>query len=352
MLLDPAACYRALLTRDARFDAASRAAYDRPPSSLRRAGGDGSAISLVLPFRPPYDWAAMIGFLAARAIPGVECATPGGYARTITLGDAHGCIIVRPAAPHEAAHALVATIRFPVLTALPAIVARIRGLFDLGADPAVIGAHLSADPKLAALVAARPGLRVPGAWDGFELAVRAILGQQITVAAASRLAGRLVAAYGTPLPAGEPAGAGLRALFPAPALLADPGLAARLGMPRSRAGAIAALAAAAVADPRLFATTLDPEAAVARLTALPGIGEWTAQYIALRALRAPDAFPAADIGLLRALATPAGRPTPREALARASVWHPWRAYAALHLWTANASPAAPTMEAAHGVPAL
>ncbi len=314
-----------------RFNDAVRTLYGRPPRSLRRtttATAD-SAITLTLPYKPPYDWPGIIGFLAARAIPGVEQVTPESYARTIALGGAYGTIVVRPAAR---GHALAATIRFPVIAALPTIVERIRTLFDLHANPATIAEHLSVDPHLAHLVSARPGLRVPGAWDGFELAVRGILGQQITVAAATRLAGKLAATYGTPLASDTP---GLHIVFPAPAQVIDPDLSLTLGMPRARGASILSLAARAAADPALFTPAHGLDEAVTRLRALPGIGEWTAQYIAMRALREPDAFPAADIGLLRALAGPTGRPTPAQLLARAEAWRPWRAYAALHLWTAD-----------------
>ena len=188
--------------------------------------------------------------------------------------------------------------RFPKLSALPQIIARLRRVFDLAADPDAIALQLVKDPTLAPLVAARPGLRVPGAWDGFELAVRAVLGQQITVPGAIRLAGALVARFGETLR--EPDGA-LTHVFPDPAALAgaDP---ATLGMPRSRGVALLAVAAAVVADPQIFAAGRGLEEAVAQLRALPGIGEWTAQYIAMRQLREPDAFPAADIGLMRAMA--------------------------------------------------
>ncbi|MDR3536888.1 MAG: AlkA N-terminal domain-containing protein [Acetobacteraceae bacterium] len=331
-----------------RFNAAIRTLYGRPPRSLRRAAGPdapaGSAITLTLPYKSPYDWPGMIGFLATRAIPGVERVTGDAYARTIALGEATGTLVVRPAAQAggSAGHGLVATIRFPDIAALPAIVARIRRIFDLGADPGVIAAHLSEDPHLARLVAARPGLRVPGAWDGFELAMRAVLGQQISVAAATRLAGTLVAALGTPLPASaEPAPPGLTHVFPSAARIAAADLAATLGMPRARIAALHAVAEAALADPGLFEPGRDLEAAVARLCAVRGIGAWTAHYIAMRALREPDAFPTADIGLLRALATPAGRPTPAALQLRAAGWRPWRAYAALHLWAAD--PGAPVL---------
>lgn len=316
-----------------RFNDAFRRLYGRPPSELRRQSHgdrDAAGITLTLSYAPPYDWAAIVGFLAARAIAAVEVVTADRYRRTIEIDGRQGTVDVTPV-PGRAA--LAATIRFPSVRALPAIVARLRRVFDLAADAGTIGAQLAEDPVLARLVAARPGLRVPGAWDGFELAVRAILGQQITVAAARQLAAKLVAAYGAPL--ADPDG-GLAATFPRPERLAGADLAS-LGMPRARAASLSALAAAAASDPRLFHPDQDLDAAVARLRALPGIGEWTAQYVAMRALREPDAFPAADVGLLRAMAGADGtRPTPAALLARAEAWRPWRAYAAQHLWTSGA----------------
>jgi AraC family transcriptional regulator of adaptative response / DNA-3-methyladenine glycosylase II len=320
-----------------RFNDTFRRLYARPPSILRRerSSAERAGITLLLPYAPPYDWPAMIQFLAARAIPGVEVVEPSRYRRTVALDGRQGTIEVAPA---PGRHALAATIRFPNVTALPAIVGRIRRVFDLSADVRAIGAQLARDAWLRPRVVARPGLRVPGAWDGFEMAVRAILGQQITVTAARQLAGKLVAAHGDALTAGdhEP----LTRAFPPPARLAEADL-ARLGMPRARAAAISALAAVAAGDAQLFHPAQDLDAAVARLRALPGIGEWTAQYIALRALREPDAFPAADVGLLRAMGDADGtRPTPAALLERAEAWRPWRAYAAQHLWTASAAHAA------------
>jgi AraC family transcriptional regulator of adaptative response / DNA-3-methyladenine glycosylase II len=208
-------------------------------------------------------------------------------------------------------------------------------VFDLAADPDPIGAHLSLDPVLAPLVAARPGLRVPGAWDGFELAVRAIFGQQITVPAATRLLGKLVQVFGASLPAAMQQGESLSHLFPSTARIAKANL-ATLGMPNARAQAVTSLAQAMSADPAIFSRGASLEEAIAKLRSLPGIGEWTAQYIAMRELREPDAFPAADVGLLRAMATADGRrPSPAELLSRAEGWRPWRAYAALHLWAAS-----------------
>jgi 3-methyladenine DNA glycosylase/8-oxoguanine DNA glycosylase len=285
-------------------------------------------VTLTLPYRPPYDWKGIIDFLALRAVPGIEVVQPDCYARTITLGARHGTIVVRPAE----GNALLASIRFPDVTALPAIVERIRRIFDLGADPCVIEGHLSADTVLAPLIAARPGLRVPGAWDAFEVAVRGILGQQITLGGATRLVGKLVERFGDPAESGVE---GLSRIFPAPAQIAQADLAGVLGVPGARAAALRSLGASAAADPAILAPGRDLDEAVARLKTLPGIGEWTAQYIAMRALREPDAFLAADIGLLRAMATPSGRPTPAALLARAASWRPWRSYAVLHLWTSE-----------------
>ncbi|HEY4044428.1 MAG TPA: AlkA N-terminal domain-containing protein [Rhodopila sp.] len=314
-----------------RFNDTFQALFKRPPTALRRSAGDDISagphgeIRLQLRYRPPYDWAAMLGFLRARAIAGVEIVQGNVYRRTVGLDGHQGTVTVEPGL----GNALQVIVRFPKLSALPQIIARLRRVFDLAADPDAIALQLVKDPTLAPLVAARPGLRVPGAWDGFELAVRAVLGQQITVPGAIRLAGMLVARFGEKLR--DPDGA-LTHLFPDPARLAgvDPG---SLGMPRSRAAALLAVATAVVADPHIFAAGRGLEEAVAQLRALPGIGEWTAQYIAMRQLREPDAFPAADIGLMRAMADSAGlRPTVTALLARAETWRPWRAYAAQHLW--------------------
>jgi len=316
-----------------RFNETFQTLFGRAPGALRRSlGADVSAgaageISLLLRYQPPYDWASMIDFLRVRAITGMEVVTPGSYSRTIQIGDDQGSVCVRP----TDGDALRATVRFPRLSALPVIIARLRRVFDLSADPLAITEHLARDPALAPLVAARPGLRAPGAWDGFELAIRAVLGQQITVAAAIRLAGKFVAAHGEAV--AGPAG-GLMHVFPRPDVVARADLSA-LGMPRSRAAALSAVAVAVVEDPNLFSADRGLDDAIARLKAIRGVGEWTAQYIALRQMRLPDAFPAADVGLMRALADGDGRrPTADELLARAEAWRPWRAYAAQHLWAA------------------
>ena len=328
-----------------RFNETFRALFGRPPMTLRRTRDTSSPtgeVTILLRYRPPYDWAAMLAFLEARAIAGVESVAGNAYSRTVDLDGHHGVVSVR----QGSGDALRVTVTFPLLSALPAINARLRRVFDLSADPHAIGAHLSGDTTLSPLVAARPGLRVPGAWDGFELAVRAVLGQQITVAAAVGLAGRLVARYGEPLPAGVGA-EGLTHVFPRPERLARADL-STLGMPKSRAAALSSLAGAVVADPQIFGAGRSLEEAITRLRALPGIGEWTAQYIAMREMRESDAFPAADVGLMRAMAAAGGaRPTARTLLEQAERWRPWRAYAAQHLWAslAAAQPAAPVRPA-------
>jgi AraC family transcriptional regulator of adaptative response / DNA-3-methyladenine glycosylase II len=241
-----------------------------------------------------------------------------------------------------ARNALEMTIHIGSVRALPGIVARVRRVFDLGADIATIEAHLARDPLLAPMVARRPGLRAPGGWDGFELAMRAVLGQQVTVTAARRLACRLVELCGSPLPAETAAPPWLVRAFPTPAQVAEADLSS-LGMPGARRATLKALATAARDDPNLFRPYGAIEDAIARLRAIPGVGEWTAQYIALRALRETDAFPASDIGLMRGATGPDGmRPSPAQLLARTEPWRPWRAYAAQHLWAAD--PAEPKAE--------
>ena len=314
-----------------RFNETFLALFGRPPGALRRASGpDVSAgpqgeISLLLRYHPPYDWPAMLEFLRRRAIAGIERVTAEATRERCSWTACRGRSRCGSATGTRCARRC----GFPGCRPCPRIIARLRRVFDLAADPVAIAAHLAQDPVLAPLVKARPGLRVPGAWDGFELAIRAVLGQQITVSAAVRLAGRLVAAHGEHLAA--PDGT-LTHVFPRPEVLAAADL-ATLGMPRSRAAALSAVAAAAVADRHLFDTTGGLDDAVRRLRSIRGVGEWTAQYIALRQLREPDAFPATDIGLMRAIARQEGRGhSSAELLDRADAWRPWRAYAAQHLW--------------------
>jgi AraC family transcriptional regulator of adaptative response / DNA-3-methyladenine glycosylase II len=320
-----------------RFNETFLRLFGRAPSALRRtSASDVSAntsgeVVILLRYRPPYDWPAMLAYLQARAIPGIEEVGDGIYTRTIEIHGARGTVSVQPASQQNALRAVV---RFPKLSALPTIIARLRRAFDLTADPDAIATHLTEDKFLAPFIRARPGLRVPGAWDGFELAIRAILGQQITVPAAIRLAGKLVALHGEPLVVGE--SAVLTHTFPRPERLKDVDLSI-LGMPKKRAAALSSLAAAVAADPQIFAMGRSLDEAVGKLRELPGIGDWTAQYIAMRELREPDAFPVGDIGLLRAVAAVNGeRPSHKELLDRAERWRPWRAYAAQHLWASLA----------------
>lgn len=283
-----------------------------------------------LSYRPPYDWDALSRFLAARAGRGVEVVDGQRYARTFELDGVAGHVEVTPVAQH---HRFEVAIHVARVTAIPKVVARLRRLLDLDADPAVISSHLGQDPALRMLVSARPGLRLPGAWDGFEIAVRAILGQQITVSAATQLSGKLIAAFGQPYDA-SPRAEGLTHLFPTAERLRDADIAS-IGMPKARAASISALAAATLNDPALFEAGQDLSVAVARLRGIPGIGEWTAQYIAMRALHGSDAFPSGDVALQRALTNGGGRPSAKQIEARAETWRPWRAYAAIHLWTGD-----------------
>jgi len=310
-----------------RFNTAIRGAYDKTPRELRgtRTLGD-HRIRLKLPYKPPYDWPAMLDYLRARAIEGVERIEGAAYRRSFDVG-------VVEVQPGGRGH-LVAAIEVAEVSGVAAIVARLRRLFDLDADIELIGAHLAQDARMADCLAKRPGLRVPGAWDGFETAVRAILGQQITVIAARKLAAKLVARFGEPLPE---AFVRPRMRFPRPDVLAGADIAS-LGMPRARARAIASLAASVISDPELLSPVGELDESVRRLKSLPGIGEWTAQTIAMRVLREPDAFPASDVGLLRAVTHGEARPTPptpTELLELARTWRPWRAYAAQHLWMSD-----------------
>ncbi|QUE89921.1 DNA-3-methyladenine glycosylase 2 family protein [Pseudomonas sp. SCA2728.1_7] len=279
---------------------------------------------LSLAYAPPYDWDAMLGFLAARAVVGMEVVVEDVYSRSIGLNGLHGTVSIWP----EAGNALAVELDFPDPLMVPEIVIRLRRMFDLDADLALMHGHLASDPLLARLIAERPGLRIPGAWDGLELAFRAVLGQQITVLAAIRLAGKLVGQYGAPLDSGVP---GLTHVFPEADVLAAADLAA-LGMPKSRGRTLSGVVQALLDEPSLFEP--NREGGVARLLALHGIGEWTAQYIALRQLRDLDGFPTRDVGLLRALEVLEGkRPTERELSLRAEAWRPYRGYAAQLLWT-------------------
>lgn len=320
-----------------RFNAVIRKTYQRSPSELRRRPPrQGSAaktpgIMMKLPFSPPYNWSALVRFLTARVTPGLESVESDFYRRTISLDGMHGVVEVRPV---KEQHYLVASIRFPKVTLLAQIVERLRCMFDLDANVADIVTHLQRDLILSPAIAALPGLRVLSAWDPFELAVRAILGQQVSVAIATTLAGRLVETYGERLMIeGMPwVESDLRFVFPRPEVLASADLTA-LGITRPRAFAITSLAAVVAQDSQILTNFQNLDNAVQKLSKLPGIGEWTAQYVAMRALREPDAFPATDLGLLRAMEKLGHPVTKAELLEVSQAWRPWRAYAAMFLWS-------------------
>ncbi|MGP0071191.1 MAG: AlkA N-terminal domain-containing protein [Bryobacteraceae bacterium] len=305
-----------------RFNAAFRATYGRSPRELRRGWKhqpSGGPITLTLRFRPPYDYDALLEFVAQRAIAGVESVHGDVYRRSFVLEGDAGWLEVRP----QGAHALTLRVDFVEPTRLLHVVGRVRRMFDLDADPLAIHSSLKRDPLLSRLVKHRPGLRVAGAWDGFELGVRAILGQQVSVAGASTLTARLAARFGHPLPFEID---GLACTFPAADELITADLA--IGIPKSRAEAIREFAKAVVSGALVFDGTHDAETCAGRICAIRGLGPWTAQYIAMRALSDPDAFPAGDLVLLRA----AGIKTAAEMERHAERWRPWRAYAGMHLW--------------------
>ncbi|HET6546686.1 MAG TPA: AlkA N-terminal domain-containing protein [Rhodanobacteraceae bacterium] len=321
----PAAGYASLR----RFNAAFSAAYGKSPRDIRRLRGTGATDELLLrlPYRRPYDFSALAAFLGRRAIPGVESVDATGYRRSFVADGAPGWFGVAPIAGEDA---LALRVHHPSTRALGAIAARARRMFDVDADPAAIARVLRRDALLGPLVRRWPGQRLPGAWDGFELAVRAVLGQQVSVAAARTLAARIVERYGMPFADG--AAVGLGVLFPEPGVLAGAPL-EELGVMPARATTIRELAAAC-RDGRIgFGIEQSLPGFVERLCELPGIGPWTAHYIALRALSQPDAFPADDLVLRRA----AGGGTPLGARAletRSADWRPWRAYAVMLLWRA------------------
>jgi AraC family transcriptional regulator of adaptative response / DNA-3-methyladenine glycosylase II len=313
-----------------RFNALFRTHYGFPPSHVRRSRPDrpeSDSICLTLSFRPPYAWREMLRFLARRATAGVECVTGESYSRSVAIGDSRGWLRVSPRPGRNALAIELAAALCPVL---PEVLARLRRLFDLCARPDAIDSQLASDNRLAKRVHRAPGMRVPGAFDGFELAVRAILGQRISVAAASTLAARVTAALGasveTPMPC-------LTRLAVAPERLAAVSLdeLTCLGIPSARASSIRELARGVLQGAVTLEPGADPEIAIQDLTAVSGIGEWTANYIALRALRWPDAFPASDLGLLRAW----GAKSPAALRKAAESWRPWRGYAAMHLWNSN-----------------
>jgi AraC family transcriptional regulator of adaptative response / DNA-3-methyladenine glycosylase II len=314
-----------------RFNDSFSIRYRMPPTRLRKTAAEAKPFidstdtsSLQLSYRPPYDWEGVLEFLAVRLVKGTEWINAGAYHRTVRLGNHTGWIAVRHL---PAKRALMVEFTHTLTPALPALLGRLRHLFDLSARPELIAAHLGQDSLLKKAVRKSPGLRIPGAFDGFELAVRAILGQQVTVKAATTLACRFVEAFGesvaTPFP-------DLHRLAPLPEQIARSSVdaIAKLGIISARAKSIIALAQAAASGRVHLEPGARPDRAMQSLTAIPGIGQWTAHYIAMRALRWPDAFPKEDIAVRNAL----GGVTPKQAEILSRNWSPWRSYAVLHLW--------------------
>ncbi len=315
-----------------RFNAGIRKVYHRTPTQLRRitpqtSTQPGNQYLFRLNFRPPYHWKDMLAFLAARATPGIEIVEHETYRRTISMNGLDGYF---EASLDEPRDALIVRIDFGDPRSLIFIVERIRAMFDLNADWAAIIQGLKSDPVFRECVKADPGIRVPGCWNGFELAARAILGQQITVKGAAAMAGRMVSRFGKRITAAG----GLTHLFPSPEILADAKL-RDIGLTSARAETIRALARAVCNGKISFEAVANSDALLARLCDIPGIGKWTAQYVAMRALGEPDAFPSSDLALFRAT----NLSSIRELEQRAEAWRPWRAYAAMYLWRmANQTP--------------
>jgi AraC family transcriptional regulator of adaptative response / DNA-3-methyladenine glycosylase II len=310
--------------------------FHRQPADLRHRKHNrsvpetSSTVSLFISYRPPYDWDHILSHLRARAIDGVEQIISGSYKRTFSFEGSSGMIHV---SNNPARSGLDVQIHFPSVRSLAPVLLRLRRLFDVYADITAIEKHLSNDKQLASLIEKWPGLRVPGAWDGFELAVRAILGQQITVRSAQQLAGKLVRlCHG---PSEDLQDNSLKYIFPSPSQLAAADF-TEIGMPDSRRKTLKSLAAAVMEDPAFFEVAGSLNVILRKLRAVPGIGEWTAQYIALRAFRKTDAFPATDVVILRGAKLLRGIVMgPDELVHQAEQWRPWRAYAAQHLWVAG-----------------
>jgi AraC family transcriptional regulator of adaptative response / DNA-3-methyladenine glycosylase II len=312
-----------------RFNAAFTEHYDLSPSALRRDGARReSGCEVRLGYRPPYDVDAMLGFFRTRAIEGLESVVDRKLSRTLAI-DANGqrCEGWLSVEFDEEHCQLLLQVSDTLQGALPLVIRRVRAAFDLDADPHAINARLHGSFPLG------DGLRVPGTFSGYELAVRAVLGQQITVAAARTLAQRLVHRFGTPVATPDPA---LHHLFPAPEVLAaaEGDALGQLGIVRQRQGAIVAIARAVAEGHVSLHPGADVHATTTALKELPGIGDWTAQYIAMRALRWPDAFPAGDVALHKALGVQQARQPAREAEAASQAWKPWRSYAVIRAWSA------------------
>jgi AraC family transcriptional regulator of adaptative response / DNA-3-methyladenine glycosylase II len=306
-----------------RFNALFKSRYALSPRAIRGRTIDTDTLSVQLEFRPPLAWKSLLAYLRLRAIPGVEMADETHYRRTVAIGAAKGWIAV---SMHPGNGALNLEISPPLTPVIGAVIGRVKQLFDLGAAPDSVRAVLRHDEILAATVRRLPGLRVAGAFDGFELAVRTVLGQQISVKGASTLAGRWAQSFGEPIATPY---AQLNRVSPTAERTAAvaAGEIAALGMVGSRAHCVAGLAQAVSQRKIVLAFASNVEAQIESLMSLPGIGHWTANYIAMRALHWPDAFPTGDLVLMRAAGA-----NQRQLQQRSEAWRPWRAYAAHYLW--------------------
>lgn len=318
-----------------RFNTTFLDAYRMPPRELRKRPvlPVENLTTLRLVYRPPYDFESMLSFLGTRALPGVERVDASGYSRVIGPTAAHPAAApawLRVSAWPGGEHALKLELHGVGPTRLLEIVSRLRRMFDLDAEPLAISSALGSSKRLRPLLKRHPGLRLPSGWDGFEISVRAVLGQQVSVAAARTLAARLAARFGEPLPEAL-ASSGFEYLFPTAAQLADADLAS-IGLTRARAGTVRTVARALLDGRVDFRSERTLDDFVARWVALPGIGPWTAQYIAMRGLGHPDAFPTDDLVLRRAASDDGNLLGSKALAARSEGWRPWRAYAAIHLW--------------------
>ncbi len=318
-----------------RFNDTFRKTYGRSPRELRRVGeesglsGRTATLTVRLPYRRPFNWSALLDFFAARATPGVEAVNGNTYWRTVTLSDNHGVVEI---CPDRRDGYLSLSLHCVNTNALFETVQTAREVFDLDAPISEIRSTLGKDRFLKAMLRRNPGVRVPGAWDGFEITIRAILGQQISVKAATTLAGRIAEKYGERLDLpGTTIEGGLSHIFPSAQRLMRARL-RNIGLVRSRAETIRRVSAAAVHGDLQFDIAQDPDQFCEALKSIKGVGDWTAQYVAMRALKNPDAFPGSDLGLIKAIAYP-DRVTPKELTARAEDWRPWRAYGAMLLWS-------------------
>ncbi len=318
------------------FNDTMQAVFATTPSELRARGsrarhGTSGAVTLRLPFRAPLDGTGLLAFLAARAVPGVEALADGCYGRTLRLPHGIGTAALRPGQSH-----VDTTLRLADLRDLPVAVSRLRRLADLDADPAAVRAALGSDSDLAATVADVPGIRVAGTVDGAETLLRAVLGQQVSIAAARTAAARLTAALGEPL--AVPDGA-LTRLFPTATAVAEHG-ATVLSGPRRRIDAVRRIAAAIASGDLMVDPGRDPGELRAELEAVPGVGPWTAGHVVLRVLGDTDLLLEADLGIRQGAAV-LGLPSDVDGLRRrARRWRPWRSYAGAHLWRAAAQSAA------------